>query len=133
MKTRKQAWAGMNWITQHRRLAIYLRDGLACCYCGQSVEDGAQLTLDHVKPHSKGGGNESTNLVTACHKCNSLRGNRTVAKFCADVATYTLVPEAEIAKHIRSSAKRELPLAEAKKIVARRGSCFKALTLGKKM
>jgi len=37
---------GMNWIRKEKRLAIYLRDGLACGYCGQSIEDGAKLTLD---------------------------------------------------------------------------------------
>jgi 5-methylcytosine-specific restriction endonuclease McrA len=44
-------WQGMNWIRQEKRLAIYLRDGLACGYCGDSVENGAKLSLDHLKPH----------------------------------------------------------------------------------
>lgn len=38
MKKRTQ---GMNWIRKDKRLAIYMRDGMACVYCG--------LTLDHLK------------------------------------------------------------------------------------
>ena len=33
---------GMNWLPKARRLAIYLRDGLACAYCGASVEDARE-------------------------------------------------------------------------------------------
>ena len=73
---------GMNWLPKARRLAIYLRAGLACAYCGASVEDDARLSLDHLRPYSKGGTNETSNLVTACGRCNSSRGTRTVRGFC---------------------------------------------------
>ena len=76
---------GMNWITKHKRLAIYMRDGLACCYCAEGIEEGAKLTLDHVVPHSKGGSNDARNLVTACHRCNSNRGDRSITTFAAAV------------------------------------------------
>lgn len=55
---------GMNWIRPTTRLAIYLRDGLACVYCGQALEDGVQLTLDHIKPWCRGGRHSPGNLVT---------------------------------------------------------------------
>ena len=35
------------------------------------------MTLDHVIPKSRGGGNEWTNLATSCFKCNLRKGNRT--------------------------------------------------------
>ncbi|KKK72946.1 hypothetical protein LCGC14_2898780, partial [marine sediment metagenome] len=41
--SRKEKNQGMNWIRPEKRLAIYLRDGLACCYCGATVEDGTKL------------------------------------------------------------------------------------------
>jgi 5-methylcytosine-specific restriction endonuclease McrA len=69
-------WQGMNWIRQEKRLAIYLRDGCACVWCGAKVEEGAQLTLDHVRCHSAGGSNAASNLVTACKRCNDSRGAR---------------------------------------------------------
>lgn len=120
---------GMNWISQHKRLAIYLRDGIACCYCGACVTDGAKLTLDHIKPYSKGGGNEATNLVTCCDRCNSSRGNRPVTAFVGTVAAYlgNNISADCILEHINNCRKRILPLAEAKEMIARQGSCFKAL------
>lgn len=78
--TRNEAWQGMNWIRQDKRLAIYMRDGHACVYCTTHE----RLTLDHVKPVSKGGTNEHTNLVTACLPCNAARGNKAVKQFAPD-------------------------------------------------
>ena len=51
------SYQGMNWIKPAKRLALYLRDGLACAYCGDGIEDGIRLTLDHLTPHSLGGSN----------------------------------------------------------------------------
>lgn len=128
---RKEKHQGMNWIRQEKRLAIYLRDGLACMYCGQSVEDGAQLSLDHVKPWSHGGSNSERNLVTCCSKCNSSRGNRPAAEFAAAVAGYVNhgVTGESIMASIRSNTRKSLKpfIGEAKEMIARRGSAAKAL------
>lgn len=117
-----KGYQGMNWIRQEKRLAIYLRDGLACVYCGAALEDGAQLTLDHLLPHSQGGGNEASNLVTACKQCNSSRGNRPVNDFVAACAAYLnhdVRPE-DIMAHIGTVIHRPLPMAEARELRARR-------------
>lgn len=116
---------GMNWISQHKRLAIYLRDGLACAYCGKSAN--VKLTLDHLLPYSLGGSNKETNLVTCCLNCNSARGNRPVKEFVADVAANLGTDEQAINRRIKNSIRRVLPLAEAKQMVERSGSCAKAL------
>jgi len=113
---------GMNWIRKEKRLAIYLRDGLACCYCGSAVEDGVQLTLDHIKPYSKGGDNEPSNLVTCCLKCNSSRQDRPVAEFARAVAGYVKTDEKSIIGHISNCRKRRIDLDEAKNLMARRAS-----------
>lgn len=124
-------WQGMNWIRQEKRLAIYLRDGLACAYCGHSVENGAALTLDHVKPHSKGGDNGERNLVTCCERCNKSRGNRSIKVWCAAVATYLNhgVTAKEVESHVKACVKRDLTphKAEAKEMIARRGSAARVL------
>jgi hypothetical protein len=123
-------WQGMNWIRQEKRLAIYLRDGCACAWCGSSVEQGAQLTLDHLVPHAKGGSNDETNLVTACQRCNSSRGMRSLPKFAAAVAAYVNhgVTAVEILSHVRACARRPLDITGAKALIARRGSAFAVLT-----
>ncbi|MEM0938574.1 MAG: HNH endonuclease [Bacteroidota bacterium] len=55
---------------------IFRRDGGKCQYCGTNKE----LTLDHVIPRSKGGKSTWTNLVTACKKCNSIKGDYSLEK-----------------------------------------------------
>jgi len=120
---------GMNWIRPVKRLAIYLRDGLACCYCGEGVEDGAKLTLDHLAPHSHGGTNHESNLVTACHRCNSSRGNRDWHEFADKVAGYLNrgIQASDIIGHIETTVQRPLNIAAAKALIAARGGFTKAL------
>lgn len=115
---------GMNAICRpEKRIAFYLRDGLACSYCGEGLEDGAKLTLDHLTPHSQGGTNANTNLVTACHRCNSSRGNRDWREFADKVAGYLNhgVTAEEIISHIETTIQRPLDVKQAKEIMARRG------------
>lgn len=126
---------GMNWIRQEKRLAIYLRDGCACGWCGAKAEDGAQLTLDHIVPYVKGGSHHEANLVTSCHRCNSARGKRSLPAFAQATAVYLnhgLTMEAILA-NIRRLARRSLTphKAEAKELIARRGSVFNVLTPAK--
>jgi hypothetical protein len=101
-------------------MAIYLRDGLACAYCGAKLEDGTQLSLDHLTPRSKGGKNHAGNLVTCCRKCNSSRGNRPWRQFAADVATYLDIDTSTIVGYISRTIRRTLRVAEAREIMARR-------------
>lgn len=54
------------------RVNIYKRDGHACVYCGGTE----RLTLDHVEPRSRGGRDSWDNLVTACQRCNTEKGDR---------------------------------------------------------
>lgn len=125
-------WQGMNWIRQEKRLAIYLRDGLACVYCQHSAESGAALSLDHVKPHSKGGSNSETNLVTCCTRCNSSRGDRSLTTFAKVVTAYTDngTTAADILRAVRNQTARKLApyKLEAAALIARRGSSAKALS-----
>jgi len=117
----------MNWIRREKRLAIYLRDGLACCWCGDGVEDGVTLTLDHLKPHSKGGSNEPKNLVTCCHKCNSSRSSRSVQAFALAVAGYSNAKATDIVEHITKTVRQEIDVHEAMDMIYRRGGFSAAL------
>uniref|UniRef100_A0A0E0E7Y0 HNH nuclease domain-containing protein n=1 Tax=Oryza meridionalis TaxID=40149 RepID=A0A0E0E7Y0_9ORYZ len=56
------------------RKNILYRDGFTCQYCS-SVDN---LTIDHVIPTARGGKWEWENLVTACSRCNSRKGQKTV-------------------------------------------------------
>ena len=131
--SRKDSWSGMNWITQVKRLSIYLRDGVSCAYCSQSVEDGVRLTLDHILPHSMNGSNHETNLITCCSVCNSSRGNRSVIEFAEGVAHYLNIEAEEIINHIIESKERDLPVKEAMTLIERRGSAAKAIKVARKV
>lgn len=122
-------YQGSKWIRREKRLAIYLRDGLACVYCGLSVEDGTSLTLDHLTPFSSGGRHHAENLVTACFRCNSSRGARDWQEFCGAVAGYLNrgVTAAAIIGHITSRISTPLDIRAAKTLIARRGSFTAAL------
>lgn len=56
------------------RKSIFLRDKYRCQYCNARDE----LTLDHVVPVSRGGEWSWQNLVTACSKCNTKKGDKTL-------------------------------------------------------
>ncbi|NTW10710.1 MAG: HNH endonuclease [Chlorobiaceae bacterium] len=56
------------------RKNILLRDNYQCQYCGTSE---TPLTVDHILPRSRGGESTWENLITACSRCNSAKGNRT--------------------------------------------------------
>lgn len=120
----------MNWIRKEKRLAIYLRDGLACCYCGDSVEGGAKLTLDHLRAHANGGTNNPTNLVTCCHRCNSARGKRSWKAFAFKVADYVNhgVKASDIVQHITRTSRRAIDVPAAKLLMAQRGGFTQALS-----
>lgn len=123
------AYQGMNWASPRKRLAIYLRDGLACAYCAATVEEGARLTLDHLTPHRRGVDNRARNLITACVRCNSSRGSRPWRTFAAHVAAYLnrgVTAEAIIA-HIRARIAVEPDLAAARALIERRGGFTAAL------
>lgn len=54
------------------RVAVYQRDGFACCHCGTR----SRLSLDHIFPYSKGGAATYENLQTLCVSCNSRKRDR---------------------------------------------------------
>lgn len=67
---------GSNWCNKVKRLAIHLRDGMACVFCDKGVDEGKVLTVDHLIPRSKRGTHRAHNLVTACMSCNAGRRDR---------------------------------------------------------
>jgi 5-methylcytosine-specific restriction endonuclease McrA len=53
------------------RQNVFKRDGQKCVYCGSKND----LTIDHVLPKSRGGRTTWGNLVTACKRCNTKKGD----------------------------------------------------------
>lgn len=57
------------------RKIILEQSGYICHYC-----NGPANTADHIVPKSQGGGDELSNLLPACHQCNSTRQDRTMVR-----------------------------------------------------
>lgn len=53
------------------RRAVLARDGHRCGYCGDPAD-----TIDHIRPRSRGGKNEWTNVVACCRLHNFQKGDR---------------------------------------------------------
>ena len=47
------------------RRSVLARDNHRCAYCGAGAD-----TIDHVRPRSRGGAHEWSNVVAACVRCN---------------------------------------------------------------
>ena len=62
----------MDVILTRRNLLV--RDNHQCQYC--ETKKGP-LTIDHVMPKNRGGGDAWDNLVAACQTCNRAKGSRT--------------------------------------------------------
>ena len=59
------------------RRSIFARDNYQCQYCGHRGND---LTVDHVVPKRLGGATTWENLVCSCRKCNTKKGDKTLAQ-----------------------------------------------------
>jgi hypothetical protein len=62
-------------ISKKLRFEVFKRDSFTCQYCGKSAPD-VVLHIDHIKPVSKDGDNEITNLITSCFDCNMGKKDR---------------------------------------------------------
>jgi hypothetical protein len=115
----RDKWQGHHWIRPTTRLAIYLRDGLACVYCGANVENGAQLSLDHVcaRRRARVAVNSPRNLVTACLTCNVKRKDKPIHRF---------VKDRDMLKVVLAHAKRKPCRMLARVILSARGPTVRA-------
>jgi hypothetical protein len=113
------AGQGSNWIRKDKRLAIYMRDGCACVYCGIGLEAGAELTLDHVLACELGGTNHQSNLVTACINCNSAKQDLPLADWFATLRDRG-VDTSGMGAFIRETTARKLDRKTAKRMLRNR-------------
>lgn len=52
-------------MTDGKRQAIFMKYNGHCAYCGRPLRMKA-MTVDHLVPKSKGGGNSIENLMPSC-------------------------------------------------------------------
>ena len=61
------------------RCLVFSKCNYMCARCGKKLQifkEGS--TIDHIIPLSRGGENDSRNMVSMCFKCNRRKGNNLV-------------------------------------------------------
>ncbi len=104
-KSQRQIEQGVSW-------RVFRRDGYACRYC---AANDVPLTVDHVVLWEEGGPSTVENLVSACRKCNKIRGNTPYREWLSH-AHYVGVSKSLSAEVIASNA----ALADAADSIPRR-------------
>jgi hypothetical protein len=84
-KNRDEGVTGVERTTIPRPFVrhVMTRDGFTCVYCGEEstaeieASRKARLSVDHIKPITRGGSAAVENLACCCRKCNSEKSDRT--------------------------------------------------------
>jgi hypothetical protein len=63
-----------HYTSQGRKKHVLSRDKGSCLVCNATEDDGVKLTMQHVRPFSRGGETTAQNLVTLCESCNQIYG-----------------------------------------------------------
>jgi hypothetical protein len=82
-----------------------------CCFCGQPPISDKSLTIDHMRPRSKGGEDISSNCLPACLKHNQAKGSSDWQPWFRSQPFYDTVREAKIVfwlEHSRVPTHEEL-------------------------
>ncbi|CAM4206018.1 HNH endonuclease [Vibrio neonatus] len=61
------------WLTEVLEEMLVIQAS-KCALCKTDIEFGS-FEVDHIIPHSRGGGNERTNLQLLCKLCNRKKGS----------------------------------------------------------
>lgn len=96
------------------RANLFKRDQGQCQYCGSKK----QLTIDHIVPRSKGGKSNWSNLVTACHRCNVVKGDKTPEQVGMTLRTQPFKPSLAyfLVAYAEKNAEEWIPFLEAKEV-----------------
>lgn len=70
---------------------LFRRDKNICLYCGGEF-GVTDLSRDHVKPISRGGRDEWTNVVTSCRRCNNRKADRLPEEAHMELLAIPFVP-----------------------------------------
>lgn len=74
-----------------KQLKVYSKTNFKCAYCGKDLDfephklscgvHTYNFAIDHLIPKSKGGTNETQNLLPCCKSCNSKKGTKSLEEF----------------------------------------------------
>lgn len=99
-------------VSRRIRFEILRRDGHTCRYCGAAAPD-VKLTVDHVIPIALGGGDEPSNLVTACQPCNAGKSSTSPDEHIVEDVDATAMLFAQALEQASQIRRREMADVEA--------------------
>lgn len=76
-----------------------------CAYClvkSREPFSTRHMQLDHVKPVSKGGLHQITNIVFACHFCNSSKNNKSISEWRPELPRTATALTARVKRFIKT-------------------------------
>ena len=81
IRLRKYVRVGYERVTfvSYTKKNVHLRDAYVCQYCTTRCKND-DVTIDHIVPESRGGGDSWENTVTCCKSCNLLKDNMTLVQ-----------------------------------------------------
>lgn len=110
------------------RIAILLRDGNTCVYCGAVKGSRARvngkmtrvkMTVDHVTPKSWGGRDSPENMVCACERCNTIKATMDDETFAFMLKRHGLLrTRRELTQRVSRAVAKRVDLVLATKIYA---------------
>jgi 5-methylcytosine-specific restriction endonuclease McrA len=71
---------------------LFGRDRHICAYCGNHFPNTGQLSRDHIVPRSKGGVDDWMNVVSACKRCNTRKGSKSLKEAKLELIYVPYVP-----------------------------------------
>ena len=75
-----------------------------CAYCGKPPIDDSSLTIDHIRPKSKGGSDYTHNVTPACLACNHAKGSSDWIEWYRQQSFYSYLREYKIKKWLESGS-----------------------------
>jgi len=79
-KYKRRSIIGQGKIKLHEWQSLMQVFDEKCAYC----LIGGEMTIDHIKPISKGGLNAIENILPACRSCNSKKQSKPFEVFCSE-------------------------------------------------
>lgn len=89
-------------LSKSLRFSVFARDAFTCQYCGRRPPE-VTLEVDHIHPVSRGGTDDSINLISSCYDCNRGKSAKIITEIAprpdADLKSLRSLQEIAEAKH----------------------------------
>lgn len=106
-------------LSKKSRFEVFKRDSFTCQYCG-AHPPSVILHVDHIHPVSKGGTNDTDNLITSCESCNLGKSDRVlsdVPQSLQEKAAMVLEREAQINGYQQAMESKRFRIQEESELV----------------